>query len=212
MVRVSDQRLRELERKWRESGSVEDEAAYLRERVRVGDLTQERLELAAHCGHEGARSACAGKLRSLGVLEAVLATRDPVLLGRLACVSARQIAAAASQGGAASAELVGGGLEGVAAAEAWFDTQSQAARTGCERVLVAPLRDLDDTQTHEAVIAALVPLIAGLLPFGHRAGPPPFRATLGGRPERDVGWLFSTACGLSSEASLGTALAQKFAL
>ena len=54
---MSDQRLRELERRWRETGSVEDEAAYLRERVRVGDLTQERLELAAHCGHEGARRA-----------------------------------------------------------------------------------------------------------------------------------------------------------
>ena len=44
---MSDARLRELERRWRESGSTEDEAAYLRERVRVGDLTQERLELAA---------------------------------------------------------------------------------------------------------------------------------------------------------------------
>ena len=52
---MSDQRLRELERRWRETGSVEDEAAYLRERVRVGDLTQERLELAAYCGHEGAK-------------------------------------------------------------------------------------------------------------------------------------------------------------
>ena len=51
---MSDQKLRELERHWRETGSVEDEAAYLRERVRVGDLTQERLELAAYCGHEGA--------------------------------------------------------------------------------------------------------------------------------------------------------------
>lgn len=54
---MSDQRLRALERKYRESGTVEDEAAYLRERVRVGDLTLERLELAAYCGHEGARRA-----------------------------------------------------------------------------------------------------------------------------------------------------------
>ena len=56
---MSDSKLRELERRWRETGSVEDEAAYLRERVRVGDLTQERLELAAYCGHEGARRAVA---------------------------------------------------------------------------------------------------------------------------------------------------------
>ena len=54
---MSDQKLRELECRWRETGSVEDEAAYLRQRVRVGDLTQERLELAAYCGHEGASAA-----------------------------------------------------------------------------------------------------------------------------------------------------------
>ncbi|MBX3467761.1 MAG: hypothetical protein KF878_12830 [Planctomycetes bacterium] len=52
---MSDTKLRDLERRWRETGSPDDEAAYLLERVRVGDLTQERLELAAYCGHEGAR-------------------------------------------------------------------------------------------------------------------------------------------------------------
>ncbi|MBX3471257.1 MAG: hypothetical protein KF878_30690 [Planctomycetes bacterium] len=51
---MSDTRLRELERLWKETGSSDDEAAYLLERVRVGDLTQERLELAAYSGHEGA--------------------------------------------------------------------------------------------------------------------------------------------------------------
>lgn len=54
---MSDERLRELERRWRECGSVEDEAAYLRERVRVGELTKERLELAAYCGEPGAQLA-----------------------------------------------------------------------------------------------------------------------------------------------------------
>ncbi|MCW8140066.1 MAG: hypothetical protein KIT58_14300 [Planctomycetota bacterium] len=54
---MSDPRLRELERRWRESRAVEDEAAYLLERVRVGELSPERLELAAHCGHEAARRA-----------------------------------------------------------------------------------------------------------------------------------------------------------
>ncbi len=54
---MSDARLRELERRWKETGSPDDEAAYLLERVRVGDLTRERLELAAYCGHEGARKA-----------------------------------------------------------------------------------------------------------------------------------------------------------
>lgn len=56
-VTVSDAKLRELERRWKETGSVEDEAAYLLQRVRVGDLSRERLELAAYCGHLGAIAA-----------------------------------------------------------------------------------------------------------------------------------------------------------
>lgn len=51
---MSDERLRELERRWTESGSVNDEAAYLKQRVRAGDLSQERLDLAAYCGREAA--------------------------------------------------------------------------------------------------------------------------------------------------------------
>lgn len=54
---MSDERLRELERHWKETGAVEDHAAYLLERLRVGDLEQEKLELAAYCGHEGAVAA-----------------------------------------------------------------------------------------------------------------------------------------------------------
>ncbi len=54
---MTDSKLRELERRWKETGSTEDEAAYLLERVRVGDLDQEKLELAAYSGHEGARLA-----------------------------------------------------------------------------------------------------------------------------------------------------------
>lgn len=56
---VSDAKLRELERRWRETGAVDDEAAYLLERVRVGDLTPERVELAAYCGNAGARATLA---------------------------------------------------------------------------------------------------------------------------------------------------------
>lgn len=54
---MSDQSLRELERRWKETGAVEDEAAYLLERVRVGALAQERLELAAYCGAAAASHA-----------------------------------------------------------------------------------------------------------------------------------------------------------
>jgi hypothetical protein len=35
---MSDQKLRDLERRWKETGTVEDEAAYLLERVRVAQV------------------------------------------------------------------------------------------------------------------------------------------------------------------------------
>lgn len=76
---MSDERLRELERRWKETGAVADEAAYLLERVRIGSLTPTRLELAAYCGSEGARQALDGPpsadlqslLRRLEALSAV---------------------------------------------------------------------------------------------------------------------------------------------
>jgi len=52
---MTDEKLRALERRWRESGSVDDEAAWLRERVKQGDLSQEMLGLAAHCGHQASQ-------------------------------------------------------------------------------------------------------------------------------------------------------------
>lgn len=52
---MSDTRLRELRRRFDETGAPQDEAAWLNERVRMGELSRERLELAAYCGHEAAR-------------------------------------------------------------------------------------------------------------------------------------------------------------
>jgi len=40
---MTDSRLQELKRAWEASGSVEDEAAYLRELVRVGELSEEEF-------------------------------------------------------------------------------------------------------------------------------------------------------------------------
>lgn len=51
---MADERLRELERRWRETGAPGDEAAFLLERVRAGTLAREKLELAAWCGHAAA--------------------------------------------------------------------------------------------------------------------------------------------------------------
>lgn len=63
---MTDQRLREFER--RAPDSVEAEAAYLLERVRVGDLAPQRLELAACCGHPAARTALGDAAPPLFVL------------------------------------------------------------------------------------------------------------------------------------------------
>lgn len=69
---MSDERLRELERRWKETGSVEDEAAYLVERVRVGNLEREMLELAALCNHPAATEICG---------TTVIDTSNPTWLG-----------------------------------------------------------------------------------------------------------------------------------
>ena len=45
---MSDVDLRDLERRFRETGSVEDEATWLRARVQAGELEQGRLDLAAY--------------------------------------------------------------------------------------------------------------------------------------------------------------------
>jgi hypothetical protein len=52
---VSDAHLRELERRWRESGSTSAEARLLAERTRVGQLSGWRVELAAFLGHPASR-------------------------------------------------------------------------------------------------------------------------------------------------------------
>ena len=53
---MCDQELRRLWRRWCESGALADEVAWLRARLRAGTLAPERVELAAWCGHPGART------------------------------------------------------------------------------------------------------------------------------------------------------------
>jgi hypothetical protein len=52
---VSDERLRDLERKASATGLETDLAALLSERLRLGQITQDALKLAAYCGSEAAR-------------------------------------------------------------------------------------------------------------------------------------------------------------
>lgn len=54
---MADPTLRKLERRWRETGAVNDQAAWLRARCRAMTLTVERLRWAAACEHEAARQA-----------------------------------------------------------------------------------------------------------------------------------------------------------
>lgn len=53
---VNDQRLRELERRFRATGALADEVAWLQARVQTGALDPLRLELAARLGHPAAGS------------------------------------------------------------------------------------------------------------------------------------------------------------
>jgi hypothetical protein len=71
---VSDDRLRKLERRWKETGAPDDGAAYLRERMRAGELSQDRVRWAAACGHEPALRAVDGPAPSadLAALQAEL--------------------------------------------------------------------------------------------------------------------------------------------
>lgn len=54
---MSDDRLRDLERRWLETRHADDHGRYLLARVRSGLLDERRLELAAYCGHAGALAA-----------------------------------------------------------------------------------------------------------------------------------------------------------
>lgn len=58
---MGDERRRELERRFRATGAAEDEAPLLRERLRLGELSAARLELAAYLGHHAATLACSAE-------------------------------------------------------------------------------------------------------------------------------------------------------
>jgi hypothetical protein len=67
---VTDHHLRELDRRFRASGSVEDAAAWLRARVQAGELTEHRLALAAYLGSPAADMVVQPEL--IGAFHAVL--------------------------------------------------------------------------------------------------------------------------------------------
>lgn len=65
---MSDARLRELERRWKETGNPQDGATYYRGRVRAGTLTENQIYTAAYLGDESAQSWAEGLYDQTGVM------------------------------------------------------------------------------------------------------------------------------------------------
>ncbi len=77
-----DDAVRAAERRHRVSGAREDEVAWLRERLRAGDLTPERCELAAFVGHPAAATVLERDCQSEAVC--LLCYQEPGVLRGLA--------------------------------------------------------------------------------------------------------------------------------
>lgn len=88
---VTDSRLRDLERHWRVTGAVEDEAAWLRERLRVGELKEAQVELAAYLGHGAATALVAVKSSTIrGLVTGLSRWESDVIMRRVAVALLRQ--------------------------------------------------------------------------------------------------------------------------
>lgn len=138
---MTDARLRDLERRFRETGAEADEAAWLVERVRIGVLPRERVELAAALGHGPARVAFGGQR----VLQPLDLLKDDTIVPRDARAHAAVAAARAVL--PEFEERHPGRLEvrrAIEAAERYLADPSEDARSAVERTSEAALpRDLD---------------------------------------------------------------------
>ena len=91
---MSDDRLRELERRYEASGAANDHVALLRERLRAGQLDRARISLAASCGHPAARALQLGEVGDHFVIRFLI---DPPSRSE-SYVSARNVESLASWG------------------------------------------------------------------------------------------------------------------
>jgi hypothetical protein len=156
---MTDERLRDLERRWKETGSVEDEAAWLKERVRAGDFPPTRLELAAYCGYEAARRAVATQNDPPDLVEWVggFARFGNDVSARAAVAIAREVFPVWKR--CAHAEPTDDFHQALRAAEAWCmePTADSAARASYVGQCAAGRIDvLPDDVTHEEDAAAAV--------------------------------------------------------
>jgi hypothetical protein len=163
---MSDARLRELERRWKESGSPDDEAAHLQERARIGDLTRDRLELAAFCGHEAARKVAelppATGVPTEWLTRIERSGRDSVVRAGLAMVRALVPLVP---------ELRVEARDAVAAVEAWINEPSPATEGACLRAAARALRSVQAPGTLGDSVHAACRVVAELV--GGRVLPAP---------------------------------------
>lgn len=75
---MSDVFLRQLERKWRETGALEDEAALLAQRLRVGQVSIGSLRLLAYLQHEAAKRVLVSECPTERLPRLELAGQPPV--------------------------------------------------------------------------------------------------------------------------------------
>jgi hypothetical protein len=125
---VSDDRLRDLQRRYRESGDAADGAAWLRARLRAGELSPERLELAARAGDRAAAQAAdlPSPPEDLEAFLAPIPAEIPMLKGMLAAVRA---------------------------ARSWRKGNLKAALDDSAAWLDDPQRESDDLEPHMGIIA-----------------------------------------------------------
>jgi hypothetical protein len=191
---VSDNRLRELERRFRATGSVEDEANYLQQRVRLALVAPEALEAASYLGHPGA-------VRALG-----RANETHSRTGRLDDVArmldeSQQRDWARRWGAHALTSLEGvvlprAGLRRIAErlAEGRIDPNFPSETVGDVLFLI---ESLPDPQSGELLGAAIALLVAWLLdsPVGEPFAGSWRERAAGLRPVRFSSWLASFGSG-----------------
>ncbi|MGE0709047.1 MAG: hypothetical protein AB7N76_00135 [Planctomycetota bacterium] len=157
--RLTDSALRELERRFRASGDLDDEAAWVRARVKAGELEERRAELAALCGHAGAARATGVERfeyrdsESLRSWAEVALQRGPGEHYLRAIVAARQVRLALwvfwEQDEPSESDHVRGERECIRRAERWIVTRSQDL-----------LRELDEVPWHNCTLPETVLMVA----------------------------------------------------
>ena len=175
---MSDVRLRELERRFRATGSAEDEAAWLRARAQAGYLDQSKLALAAFLGHDAASIVCPvhpPAPRDLGDWVNELDVRVPndLIVWQVCKTASLMCKAERCKGRFADAPDFIAGVGAVAAKKGWSRTSPEEMREVVLDVCKAVGRRLIGESTSSVQAAVCETLVAWALDY-----PDPFRPGL----------------------------------